>query len=70
MLVAREVKENFAVINADDYYGKEALENGKWLHATGQSSSEYCMIGYPPSNTISEHGSVPRGQCLMKNDRF
>lgn len=72
MLVAREVvKENFAVINADDYYGKEAyVKMAKWLHATDQSSSEYCMIGYPLSNTTSEHGSVSRGQCLMKNDRF
>ena len=55
----------FAVINADDYYGKstfkvvyEALCNAK-----DGAVYDYCMVGYRLGNTVTEHGSVARGVC-------
>jgi UTP-glucose-1-phosphate uridylyltransferase len=65
VLMAKDVvRENFAVINADDYYGKEAYEvMVKALKATSTQSNDYCMIGYVLKNTISAYGSVSRGVC-------
>jgi len=63
------VKEPFAVINADDYYGVSAF---KTLHdfLTGDLSVKdgkipYCMVGYLLKNTLTENGSVARGCCQM-----
>lgn len=59
------VKEPFAVINADDFYGKEAYttiaEFFKSLNS--DKSTDYCMVGYPVANTLSEYGTVSRGVC-------
>ncbi|MEQ6122953.1 sugar phosphate nucleotidyltransferase [Pseudotenacibaculum sp. MALMAid0570] len=72
MLMAKEeVNENFAVINADDYYGKEAyVKMADQLNATNASSKEYFMVGYQLKNTISKFGSVSRGQCYMNDNQF
>jgi NDP-sugar pyrophosphorylase family protein len=60
-LVARpEVRGPFAVINADDFYGASGYRT---LAAHFASSSDYAMVGYPLSQTLSEHGSVSRGLC-------
>jgi UTP-glucose-1-phosphate uridylyltransferase len=60
-LVARpEVRGAFAVINADDFYGASAYRT---LAGHFASSSDYAMVGYPLSQTLSEHGSVSRGLC-------
>ncbi len=60
------VNESFAVINADDFYGKEAFEilvsqltNSKF------DSKSCCMVGYRLSNTLSEQGAVSRGVCRV-----
>ena len=56
------VTTNFAVINADDFYGKDAFLK---LHdfLAGAKGTDYCMVGYPLVNTITENGSVSRGIC-------
>jgi hypothetical protein len=60
-LVARpEVRGPFAVINADDFYGASAYRT---LAAHFAASSDYAMVGYPLSQTLSEHGTVSRGLC-------
>ena len=62
------VKEPFVVINADDYYGKEAFVS---IHeflvkaAEKGSKGEYCMAGFVMGNTLSDNGIVTRGLCKV-----
>lgn len=65
------VKEPFLVINADDYYGKEAYRKA-YEYLTGHSSedgSQACMIGFVLKNTLSDNGGVTRGICKVGKDR-
>tara|TARA_R100000027_G_scaffold5591_1_gene4602 strand:- start:26427 stop:27311 length:885 start_codon:yes stop_codon:yes gene_type:complete len=66
---AREaVNEPFAVINADDYYGKEAFHSiGQWLSDQAIDQPAVAMVGYRLENTLSRHGSVNRGMCVVEN---
>ena len=65
MLMAKDViHEPFAVINGDDYYGKESFKVlGDWCRAHENSKGQYCIIGFELENTLSENGSVSRGIC-------
>ena len=58
---AREaIRENFAVINADDFYGADSFAQlAEFLR--GARGSEFAMVGFRLANTLSEHGSVARG---------
>lgn len=57
------IKEPFAVINADDFYGKEAFEAiGKFL-TTEVKPDLHAMVGYAVQNVLSENGTVSRGVC-------
>ena len=65
------VKEPFLVINADDYYGKEAyVEAYKHLTSAGQAGdkTQIYMVGFVLGNTLSEIGSVTRGICSVDED--
>ena len=53
----------FAVINADDYYGKSAYRVIYEKLANTQEAYQYCMVGYLLGNTVTDHGSVARGVC-------
>ena len=56
------VKEPFAVINGDDYYGKESFKIlGEWLRAHEGKTGEYALVGFELDNTLSESGAVSRG---------
>lgn len=58
------INEPFAVINADDFYGKDSFAVlGKALTAMTGTENNYCMVGYRVGNTLSESGSVARGVC-------
>jgi hypothetical protein len=58
------IKEPFAVINADDFYGQESFKIlADWLRNAEGKTNEYCMVGYRVGNTLSESGSVARGIC-------
>lgn len=58
------IKEPFAVINADDFYGRDSFAVlGKALSEMGGKKNDYCMVGYRVGNTLSESGSVARGIC-------
>ena len=59
------IKEPFAVINADDFYGRDAFAvMGKWLSDLPEGSKgRYSMVGFRICNTLSENGSVARGVC-------
>ena len=61
------VKENFLVINADDFYGRDAfLEASKFIKNM-KSENEFAMVGYKVGNTLTENGSVKRGVCESEN---
>ena len=55
----------FAVVNADDYYGKSAYKTifHALCNAEDTDKSEFCMVGYHLGNTVTDHGSVARGVC-------
>jgi hypothetical protein len=57
------VKENFVVINADDFYGYDGFAKAYEFCTTTCSSQNWGIIGYTLSNTLSEHGTVSRGVC-------
>ncbi len=64
------VNEPFVVINADDYYGKNAFESVyKFLsEKTDKNDFDFCMAGFVLKNTLSENGSVTRGICKVSDD--
>ena len=69
VLVAKNaIHEPFAVINADDFYGKSAFSLiSEFLSGIENNSSSYAMVGYKLANTLSENGTVSRGICKTKN---
>ena len=71
VLVAKDaIKEPFAVINADDFYGRDAfMTMGRFLMSqTDLNTHHYAMVGYQLNKTLSEFGTVSRGICET-NDR-
>ena len=66
-----KVHENFAMINSDDFYGRDAfIKAYDYLSKVDESSSEYGMIGYKVANTLTENGSVKRGVCNVDNNGY
>lgn len=72
LLMAKNVvKENFAVINADDFYGREAFEViAEALINSDKNSNDFNMMGYVLKNTISDYGFVSRGECSVNEKGF
>lgn len=70
VLMAKDViKEPFAVINADDFYGRNAFEViAKELLRERTGKGDYCMVGFRVGNTMTENGSVARGVCETSED--
>lgn len=73
VLACREIlHEPFAVINADDYYGKEAFAKiHDFLEGySPEKANEFCMAGFILNNTLSENGSVTRGICELDENKY
>ena len=65
VLCAKEfVNSPFAVINADDYYGKGGY---KVVKEHFEKSDEFCIVGFKLANTVTENGTVSRGICEIEN---
>lgn len=65
------INEPFAVINADDYYGRESFQVlADYLKSIEGTEGKYAMVGYRVSNTLSESGSVARGVCETNEQGF
>lgn len=64
------VNEPFVVINADDYYGKEAFKTIHEYLISGHNDNELCMAGFVLKNTLSDNGGVTRGICHMNADNY
>lgn len=64
------IHEPFAVINADDFYGRDGFRVlGEWLSKAG-GEGRYCMVGYRVGNTLSESGTVARGICRTNAEGY
>jgi NDP-sugar pyrophosphorylase family protein len=59
------IKEPFAVINADDFYGRDAFEKAYGFLTKQVNPSTYCIIGYELAKTLSDNGTVSRGVCQV-----
>lgn len=72
ILCARDVvKEPFAVINADDFYGSDGFRKAAGFLQNDCREDVYAIIGYELAKTLSEHGSVSRGVCEVdKNNNL
>ena len=71
VLAARELVDTpFAVINADDYYGKEAFVKLHDFLCREGAANEYCMAGFILKNTLSDHGGVTRGICRVDENGY
>ena len=71
MMGASAVKEPFAVINSDDFYGADAYRvMGDYLSKLDGAKGEYAMVGYEVNKTLSENGTVSRGVCTVDENRF
>lgn len=64
LMGAELIHEPFAVINADDYYGRESFQVlADYLTSIEGTKGNYAMVGYRVENTLSENGTVSRGVC-------
>lgn len=70
MMGAEVINEPFAVINADDFYGQESFRTmAEYLRNIGpEEKGNYCMVGYKLSNTLSDFGTVSRGECVVDQE--
>ncbi len=69
LMGAGVINEPFAVINGDDYYGKDSFHVlGDWLRAHEGKTGEYCLVGFQLENTLSESGGVSRGICASDEE--
>lgn len=65
----KEANGGFAVINADDFYGRESFELLA-SHLKNAENGSYCMVGYKVENTVTENGTVSRGVCSVENGKL
>ena len=66
LCAADQIDSSFAVINSDDYYGKEGFRKASAF----LTKNEYGLIGYILKNTLSDNGGVTRGVCTVDNGRL
>lgn len=66
LMAENAISENFAVINADDFYGAEAFKvMATFLNEKSKDSYHFSMMGYALKNTLSDNGYVSRGECAV-----
>lgn len=68
MMAATEVDQPFAIVNADDFYGRTSFDKiiGQ-LKKMDNSKLDACLVGFVLKNTLSDHGRVSRGVCAVNN---
>ena len=62
------IKEDFAIVNADDFYGRDAFFKVKEFISNVKNDNDFALIGYNVLDTITDNGSVKRGVCNIKDD--
>lgn len=70
MMGAEAIAEPFAVINADDFYGRDAFRvmAGYLTQLPENATGKYCMVAFRLGNTMTENGSVSRGVCTVNEN--
>jgi hypothetical protein len=68
-MAEKEVKEPFAIVNSDDFYGRNSLQ-AAFDHLSGVDATKdaACLVGYKLNNTLTDHGTVNRGVCNVNNE--
>tara|TARA_B100000424_G_scaffold260736_1_gene244907 strand:+ start:926 stop:1798 length:873 start_codon:yes stop_codon:yes gene_type:complete len=64
------IDNDFAIINADDYYGPNAFKNASRFFKNSSDQSNYGLVSYRLKNTLSKFGSVSRGVCKVSNGKL
>jgi UTP-glucose-1-phosphate uridylyltransferase len=64
------VKTPFAIINADDYYGKSAFSSMADALSGNTDQNKVFLLGFRMINTLSDHGTVSRGLCRVNEDNY
>ena len=71
LMIKDIVKENFAIINADDFYGRQAFDAmAIQLRNTDKNSANFSLVAYLLKNTVSDYGYVSRGECKVNEKGF
>lgn len=72
LMAAEIINTPFAVINADDFYGRSSFQAiaNYYTNWSPARENDYCMVGYDIGNTLSEHGAVSRGVCKADENSF
>ncbi len=67
MAARNEIKGNFAAVNSDDFYGRESFKIiADYMNGAG--SAPCCMAGFVLKNTLTENGTVSRGECFVSEN--
>ena len=64
------ISDDFAIINADDYYGAKAFKNAANFFNSSRDQNNYGLVSYKLKNTLSAFGSVSRGVCKVLNGKL
>ena len=64
------ISDNFAIINADDYYGSNAFKNAANFFNSSTDQKNYGLVSYKLKDTLSDFGSVSRGVCKVSNGKL
>ena len=64
------ISDDFAIINADDYYGKNAFKNAANFFNSSFDQKNYGLVSYKLKDTLSDFGSVSRGVCKISNGKL
>jgi len=72
LMAKGNINEPFAVINADDYYGRESyrIMHDFLVRTSEEVPGQYCMVGFELQKTVSQYGSVARGVCRVDEHGF
>lgn len=65
-----EISDNFAVINADDFYGYDAFKSASEFLKNNTNQNNFALVGYKANNTFCGAKSVKRGVCGVKNNKL
>lgn len=69
MMGQSAINEPFAVINSDDFYGRNAFSTiADYLCTMAESKGRYCMVAFEVNNTMTENGEVSRGVCTVNDE--
>lgn len=65
-----KVDNDFAIINADDFYGRESFERIYNFLKNKKNEKDFALVGFKVGNTLTENGAVKRGVCKIKDDNI